>query len=57
MFESGLLTAGGLLVAKSGLSIRAAGAGTLVESSETRPWSEPLPIPKPLQPDHNFEVV
>src|SRR3954466_12638059 len=49
MFKYGLLTAGGMLVAKSGLSIRAAGAGTLV-SPPTRAWAEPLPIPRPLQP-------
>jgi hypothetical protein len=55
MFKYGLLTAGGMLVAKSGLSIRAAGAGTLV-SPPTKAWSVPLPIPKPLEPASNFKV-
>ena len=36
MFKYGLLTAGGMLVAKSGLSIRAAGAGTLVSPRPRR---------------------
>jgi FtsP/CotA-like multicopper oxidase with cupredoxin domain len=47
MFKYGLLTAGGLLVAKSGLSIRAAGAGDMV-SPRTIPWSEALPVPSPM---------
>jgi FtsP/CotA-like multicopper oxidase with cupredoxin domain len=55
MFKYGLLTAGGILVAKSGLSIRAAGAGTLV-SPPTKAWADPLPVPKPLSPTSNFDV-
>ena len=38
MFKYGLLTAGGLLAAKSGLSIRAAGAADMV-SPRTTPWT------------------
>src|SRR3954453_9401366 len=53
MFKYGLLSAGGMLVAKSGLSIRAAGAATMV-SPPTKAWAEPLPIPRPLRP--TFDV-
>jgi FtsP/CotA-like multicopper oxidase with cupredoxin domain len=56
MLKYGLLTAGGMLVAKSGLSIRASGAGTLV-SPKTTPWVEPLPIPSPLQHDESFDLT
>ena len=56
MFKYGLLTAGGLLVAKSGLSIRAAGAGTLARQSPTKAWAEPLPIRSLCRPTSNFDV-
>ncbi|GEO43240.1 spore coat protein A [Skermanella aerolata] len=55
LIRYGLLAAGGMLVAKSGLSIRASGAATLV-SPRTTPWAEPLPIPQPLQPNTSFDL-
>ena len=45
LFQLGLLTAGGYLVAKLGLSTRAAGAGGAPRSPRTTPWVEELPIP------------
>ena len=59
MMKYGLLTAGGALVAKSGLSIRAAGAsGGGVVSPATTPFIEPLRVLTPyigsrLQADLN----
>jgi FtsP/CotA-like multicopper oxidase with cupredoxin domain len=47
MFKYGLLTAGGALIAKSGLSIRAAGAGGTVASPATTPFIEPLRVLTP----------
>ena len=49
LFKMGLLTSGGFLVAKLGLSHRAVGADTPV-SPPTTPWLEELPIPPVAQP-------
>ena len=59
LFKMGLLTSGGFLVAKMGLSSRAAGAGGSVVSPKTTPWVEELPIPpvaKPLTCDEMVAV-
>ena len=59
LFKMGLLTSGGFLVAKMGLSSRAAGAGGSVVSPKTTPWIEELPIPpvaKPLTCDEMVAV-
>src|SRR5215831_11844168 len=53
LIQLGLLTAGGYLVAKLGLSTRAAGAGGAPKSPQTTPWVEELPIPPvaiPVEP-------
>jgi FtsP/CotA-like multicopper oxidase with cupredoxin domain len=50
LFKMGLLTGGGFLVTKMGLSSRAAGAASTVVSPPTTPWIEPLPIPPVAQP-------
>ena len=51
MARLGLLTAGGALVAKSGLSSRAfAGGGDAPASPPTKPWSQPLPLLQIKQP-------
>jgi FtsP/CotA-like multicopper oxidase with cupredoxin domain len=50
LFKMGLLTSGGFLVAKTGLSSRAAGAADTVVSPPTTPWVEPLPIPQVTAP-------
>jgi FtsP/CotA-like multicopper oxidase with cupredoxin domain len=50
LFKMGLLTSSGFLVAKVGLSSRAANAGGTVVSPPTTPWLEELPIPPVAQP-------
>ncbi len=45
LFKMGLLTSGGFLVAKMGLSSRAVDAGNVVVGPKTTPWVEELPIP------------
>jgi FtsP/CotA-like multicopper oxidase with cupredoxin domain len=50
LFKMGLLTSGGFLVAKAGLSSRAAGAASSVVSPPTTPWVEELPIPPVAKP-------
>jgi FtsP/CotA-like multicopper oxidase with cupredoxin domain len=46
----GLLTSAGYLVAKLGLSTRAAGAGGAPKSPPTTPWVEELPVPSIATP-------
>ena len=50
LVQLGLLTAGGFLVAKLGLSTRAAGAGGAPKSPRTTPWVEELPVPAVATP-------
>ncbi|MEQ1832995.1 MAG: multicopper oxidase domain-containing protein, partial [Candidatus Eisenbacteria bacterium] len=50
LFKMGLLTSSGFLVAKMGLSSRAAGAAGSVVSPPTTPWIEELPIPQVATP-------
>src|SRR5262252_8717318 len=50
LIQLGLLTAGGYLVAKLGLSTRAAGAGGAPKSPQTTPWVEELPVPAVATP-------
>ena len=45
LIQLGLLTGAGYLVAKLGLSTRAAGAGGAPRSPRTTPWVEELPVP------------
>jgi FtsP/CotA-like multicopper oxidase with cupredoxin domain len=52
MMRAGLLTAGGSLILKGGLSSRAYGAGT-PSSPNTTPWSQPMPrltVKQPVAP-------
>ena len=50
LFRMGLLTAGGYLVTKLGLSSRAAGALGAPASPPTTPWLEELPVPPVVAP-------
>ena len=50
LFKMGMLTSGGFLVAKMGLSSRAVNAGSSVVSPPTTPWVEELPIPPVATP-------
>src|SRR5712692_9555577 len=50
LFKLGLLTGSGYLVAKLGLSSRAAGADGSPQSPRTTPWIEPLPVPPVATP-------
>ena len=56
LFKMGLLTSSGFLVAKMGLSSRAATAGGAVVSPPTTPWLEELPIPPVARPLQLTEV-
>jgi FtsP/CotA-like multicopper oxidase with cupredoxin domain len=50
LFKLGLLTSSGFLIAKLGLSSRAAGADGSPKSPHTTPWIEELPVPRPATP-------
>jgi FtsP/CotA-like multicopper oxidase with cupredoxin domain len=50
LLKMGLLTSAGYLVAKLGLSTRAAGAGGAPKSPPTTPWVEELPVPSIATP-------
>ena len=50
LVQLGLLTVGGYLVTKLGLSTRAAGAGGAPRSPRTTPWVEELPVPPVATP-------
>src|SRR5689334_12373035 len=50
LIQLGLLTGAGYLVAKLGLSTRAAGAGGAPRSPRTTPWVEELPVPAVATP-------
>ena len=50
LIQLGLVTGAGYLVAKLGLSTRAAGAGGATRSPLTTPWVEELPIPPVASP-------